>query len=103
MNSEIRQDFINIYCKMVCGDRRCYSNSMILDHLEDQRHTVTLRYSRYEIYGKILNQIRLEIETHGYFRSHQHELSIILRFLRAVNDSELSEILQKLIDSLGDP
>lgn len=53
-------------------------------------------------YGRFLNEIRLEIETHGYSRTHQHELGIILKNLKKVDDSTLSEKLQGIIDSLGE-
>ena len=75
--------------------------------LELYRDMVLAHESRYQAklsdYGDILDQIRGEIETHGYSRSHQNDLGIILQFLKKVNNSELSEKLQNIIDSLGNP
>ena len=47
------------------------------------------------------DQIRLEIEQRGYSRSHQHDLGMILKYLKKVKDSTLSEKLQEIIDSLA--
>ena len=103
MNREIRQAFLDLYHEMVQEHLRYYANSMILDYLDDVRRIAKLRSDRYKIYGRVLDQIRCEIEVHGYSRSQHHDLGIILRFLRELDDSELSETLQSIIDSLGNP
>lgn len=54
-------------------------------------------------YGEVLDQIRTEIEGRGYSRSHQHELGIILKSIKKVDDSTLSDKLQSIIGSLGEP
>ena len=53
--------------------------------------------------GKFLDQIRTEIEARCYSRSHQHELDIILKNLKKAGYSTLSDKLQSIIDSLGEP
>ncbi len=77
MNCETRKAFLELYLDLV------------LAHQAD--------------YGEALDQIRTEIEGRGYSRSHQHDLGIILKNLKKVKDSTLSEKLQKIIDSLGSP
>ena len=103
MNSEIRQAFLDLYHEMVQAHLRYYADSMMLDQPGDVRRIAKLRSDRYKIYGRVLDQIRCEIETHGYSRSQHHDLGIILRFLIELDDSELCEPLERIIDSLGNP
>ena len=76
MNDETRKAFFDLYLEMVLAHHH---------------------------YGDDLDQIRLEIEQRGYSRSHQHDLGMILKYLKKVKDSTLSEKLQEIIDSLGSP
>ena len=46
---------------------------------------------------------KIRNEQRGYSRSHQHDLGMILKYLKKVKDSTLSEKLQEIIDSLGSP
>ena len=77
MNDETRDEFLNLYLEMVLAS--------------------------YQSWGEILDQIRIEIEGHGYSRGHQNDLGIILQRLKRGNNSELSRKLQSIIDLLGDP
>ena len=76
MNAETSKAFLDLYLEMVLAHRH---------------------------HGDDLDQIRLEIEQQGYSRSHQHDLGMILKYLKKVKDSTLSEKLQEIIDSLGSP
>ena len=73
-------------------------HKMVFAHQQWHHHSI-----KYKDYGKDPDQVRTEIAERGYYRSHQHDLDIILKFLKRVNDSELSEKLQNIIDSLGNP
>ena len=46
-----------------------------------------------------LDEIKLEIETWGYIKTHKEKLDFIVRGLK--NDAIFSEKLQRLIDLLG--
>ena len=87
MNTEISQAFLDLYGQM--GPK--YANHAFVIGRE------------HSTYGDLLDQIRVEIEASGYLPTHQHELNIILNFLTRVDDSKLSEKLQSIIDSLGEP
>ncbi len=54
-------------------------------------------------WASIISEIRSDIETNGYYRWHKHELGIISKNLKKVNHPTLSEKLQSIIDSLGEP
>ena len=53
--------------------------------------------------GAYIDQIRLEMETHGYMSTHQHELGIILRNLQRRGAPTFAERLKKIVASLGSP
>ena len=53
--------------------------------------------------GENIDEIRLEMETHGYMPTHQHELGIILRNLQRSGSLTFAERLKEIIDSLGRP
>ena len=103
MNDETRQAFFDLYLEMVLTHQRWHGDSMRSDLPNNERNQAKVRSDKYHAYGGALDQIRLEIEERGYYRSHQHDLDIILKYLKKINDSTLSDKLQKIIDSLGSP
>ena len=109
MNRETHRELVNLYINMMDKHLCYHSDSMPLDHsddqrhLDNQRHIAKLRSDRYETYGRALDQIRSEIKEQGYNRIHRRDLGVILRFLKELSDSELSEALQRIINSLGSP
>ena len=53
--------------------------------------------------GAYIDEIRLEMETHGYMSTHQHELGISLRNLQRSGALTFAERLKEIIDSLVSP
>ena len=98
-----REKISDLYDSMIFKHLRWRHESLRLDASDDERDAATLRSHRYETCGHTLDQIRLKIEAHGYLLADQYELNNILVFLIEVNDSDLSERLQEIINSLGDP
>ena len=103
MNTEIGESLSDLYLEMVLTHQRWHGKSINPQLSERERNRIMLISHRYSYYGGVLDEIRLGIETWDYSRNNQHELGIILSFLQQVNDSELSEKLQSIIDSLGEP
>lgn len=101
MNCGIREAFLNLRLDMVFAHQKWHYKS-IKPGIRD-RDQSTLLSEQYRYFGGVVDAVRLGIETHGYHRSHQHELAVILSFLKEVGDSELSEKLQSIIDSLSEP
>ena len=77
MTEETRQAFLDLYFELVLASHQSL--------------------------GEILDQIRLDIETHGYTRGNQSDLNSILKLLKRDNDPTLAKTLQGIIDSLGPP
>ena len=101
MNCETREVFLNLRLDMVFAHQEWHYRS-IKPGIRN-RDQSTLLSEQYRYFGGVLDEIRLGIETHGYYRSHQHDLGIILRFLKEVGNSDLSRKLQTIIDSRGEP
>ena len=101
MNCETREVFLNLRLDMVFAYQEWHYRS-IKPGFRD-RDQVTLLSEQYRYFGGVLDEMRLGIEEWGYSRNYEHDLNIILRFLKEVGDSELSEKLQSIIDSLGEP
>jgi hypothetical protein len=102
MNREIREAFLDLRLEKVSRHQDWHSVFIGAD--VHQRNKATLISESYRYFGGVLDGIRLGIEESGYNCSHQYELGIILRFLKQeVKDSELSEKLQSIIASLGNP
>ena len=97
-----RDDFSEVMLDFVRAHEKWRHNS-IRPNFPNDRNQATLTSYQYSYFTGVLGEIRLGIEERGYNRSHQHELNIILRFLREVDDSTLTEKLQRIIDSLGNP
>ena len=98
-----RDDFLEVMLDLVLAHKKWHNNSIRPDFPNHERNQANLTSHRYSYFAGVLDETRLGIEEWGYNRSHQHELNIILRFLREVNDSTLTEKLQRIIDSLGNP
>ena len=101
MHCEIRETFLNLRLDMVFAHQLWHHRS-IKPGIRYRDEGVLLS-EQYRYFGGVVDEIRLGIETHGYYRNHQHELAVILSFLKEVGNSELSEKLQSIIDSLGEP
>ena len=97
-----REAFLELYLNMVLAYQRWHHDST-RPNFPGDRNQANLTSHRYNFYAGVVDETRLGIEESGYNRNHQHELNIILRFLREVNDSILAETLQRIIDSLGNP
>ena len=93
--SEVMLDFVRAHEK--------WNHESIRPDSPHDTNEATLISHRYSYYAGVLDEIRLGIEEWGYNRNHQHELNIILRFLREVNDATLTGKLQRIIGSLGNP
>ena len=101
MNCETREAFLNFRLNMVFAHQEWRYRS-IKPGVRDGDQS-TLLSEQYRYFGGVVDEIRLGIEEWGYYRSHQHDLGIILRFLKEVGNSDLSKKLQSIIDSLGEP
>ena len=97
-----RDDFLELMLNMVLAHQKWHHNSIRPD-FRDDRNQAKLISHRYSYFAGVLDEIRLGIEEWGYNRNHQYELKVILRFLREVDDSTLTEKLQRIIESLGNP
>ena len=98
-----RDDFLELMLDLVLAHQRWHRNIIRPDLSDAERNEINLKSQRYSHFAGVLDEIRLGIEEWGYNRGHQRGLNIVLRFLREVNDSTLSEKLQRIIDSLGSP
>lgn len=108
MTDETREELLNLYWQMVLEHQYWDGESIRSDLPEETRNQMSIFSRRYSYFGDVLDGIRLSIAESGYDRNNKHELRVILRFLREVEnvllrESGLADKLQRIIKSLGNP